>query len=184
MVPDLSPGTHSVKLESDLGAVTQTVTIEPGVTNSLVVPLSAPQGAVTSGWVSVNAPFDMDLYEQGKLLGNTSVDRIMLPTGRHDLEIVSSSLGYRETRTVQITPGRVSNVSITLPKGTVSLNAIPWATVSIDGENVGDTPIGNLSMPIGPHEVVFRNPQLGEQRRVITVTQNTPVRFSIDLTKK
>ena len=75
-------------------------------------------------------------------------------------------------------------MSVTLPKGTVSLNAIPWASVSIDGENVGDTPIGNLQLTVGPHEVVFRNSELGEQRRVITVSTRTPVRLSVDLTKK
>jgi len=132
----------------------------------------------------VNAPFDMELYEQGKLLGSTGIDRIMLPAGRHDIEVVSEALGYREPRTVNVLPNRVASISITLPKGTISLNAIPWATVTIDGENAGDTPIGNLSLTIGPHEVVFTNPQLGEQRRVITVTQRSPVRFSIDLTKK
>jgi hypothetical protein len=32
--------------------------------------------------------------------------------------------------------------------------------------------------------VVFRHPQLGEQRRVISVTQQAPVRLSVDLTRK
>ena len=71
-----------------------------------------------------------------------------------------------------------------MPKGTVSLNAVPWATVSIDGENIGDTPIGNFPLTLGPHEVVFRNTELGEQRRVITVTLHAPMRLSVDLTKK
>jgi hypothetical protein len=184
LVPDLSAGEHTIKVDSDLGSVSQTVIIEAGGINSLMVPLNAQQTAPASGWVSVAAPFDMELYEQGRLLGNSGIARIMVPTGKHDLDIVNNSLGYRETRTVQVSPGKVTNISITLPKGTVSLNAIPWATVSIDGESVGDTPLGNLSITIGPHEVVFRNPQLGEQRRVITVTQNQPVRFSIDMAKK
>jgi hypothetical protein len=137
-----------------------------------------------TGWLSVSAPFDMDLYEQGRLLGSTGIDRIMLPAGRHDIEIVNEALGYREPRTLIVQPNKVASLAVNLPKGTISLNAIPWATVSIDGEAAGDTPIGNLSLTIGPHEVVFTNPQLGEQRRVITVTQRSPVRFSIDLTKK
>jgi hypothetical protein len=155
--------------------------------NPSVVPEPAATDQIAKiepGWVSVAAPFDMELYEQGKLLGTTGIDRIMLPAGRHDIEVVSEALGYREPHTVNVQPNKVASISITLPKGTISLNAIPWATVSIDGENAGDTPIGNLALTIGPHEVVFTNPQLGEQRRVITVTQRSPVRFSIDLTKK
>ena len=45
----------------------------------------------------------------------------------------------------------------------MALNAQPWADVWVDGERVGETPIGNVAVPIGPHEVVFRHPQLGEQ---------------------
>jgi serine/threonine protein kinase len=184
ILSDLPLGEHSVTLENDLGSVSHKVTIAPGVPAALMVPLAAPQGTVVSGWLAVQVPVEMQLYEQGRLLGTTGIDRLMLPTGKHDIDIVNEVLGFRVTRSVQIVSGRVSNLSVTLPKGLVSLNAIPWANVSIDGENVGETPIGNLSIGIGPHEVAFRNPQLGEQRRVINVTLSAPVRLSVDLTKK
>jgi hypothetical protein len=32
--------------------------------------------------------------------------------------------------------------------------------------------------------VVFRNTELGEQRRIITVTLRAPTRLSVDLTRK
>jgi hypothetical protein len=183
-VAELAPGEHTVKIESDVATVTQPVVIEAGITASLVVPLSASQVGPASGWVSVSAPFAMDLFEQGRMLGNSGIDRIMLPAGKHDIEIVNEPLGFRELRTLQVSPGRLSVISVTLPKGTLSLNAVPWASVVIDGESVGETPMGNLSLPIGPHEVVFRNPQFGEQRRVIVVNAASPVRFSIDMAKK
>jgi hypothetical protein len=108
----------------------------------------------------------------------------MLPAGKHDIEMVNEELGYRARRTVNVSPGKTLTVSVDLPKGLVSLNATPWASVWIGGRNVGDTPIGNLSVPIGKHEVLFRNPQLGEQRRAVTVTLHAPARLSVDLTKK
>ena len=183
-IVEIAPGEHLITLEGDQGSVTQKVTIEAGVQASLVVPMGAQAGAGATGWVSVTAPVVVDLMENGRLLGTSDIDRIMLPAGKHEIEFVSQYVGYRETRTVQVTPGRVAALSLTLPKGTVSLNAVPWATVSIDGENVGDTPIGNLQLPLGQHEVVFRNAELGEQRRIITVTLRSPVRLSVDLTKK
>jgi len=61
---------------------------------------------------------------------------------------------------------------------------LPWADVWIDGERVGETPIGNLSLPIGPHEIVFRHPDLGEQKYAATVSLKGPVRVSVDLRKK
>jgi hypothetical protein len=74
-------------------------------------------------------------------------------------------------------------VAVALPNGVLSLNAEPWAEVWIDGQKVGETPLGNVSVPIGPHEIVFRHPQLGEQRHAVTVTQAAPVRVSVDMRK-
>jgi hypothetical protein len=54
----------------------------------------------------------------------------------------------------------------------------------VDGERIGETPIGNLSRPIGRHEVIFRHPQLGEHREVVVVTANGPTRLGVDLRKK
>jgi hypothetical protein len=181
---DLAPGPHTVKVEGNNATVTQTVTIEAGVTSSLVVPLAAAPTAPATGWISVKAPFAMELFEQGRMLGNSSTERLVLPPGKHEIEIANDAIGFRETRTVQVAPGKLAVIGITLPNGTLSVNASPWAAVDVDGENVGDTPIGNLSLSIGPHEIVFRNPQLGEQRRVVMVTERTPVRLSIDMTKR
>jgi hypothetical protein len=183
-IVEIAPGEHAIVLMNDLASVTQKVMIEAGMQASLVVPMAAPPGAVASGWLSVTAPLVVDLQENGRLLGNSGIDRMMLPAGKHEIELVNEHIGYRETRTVQVSPGRTTAISVTLPKGTVSLNAIPWASVSIDGESIGDTPIGNFPLTVGPHEVVFRNAELGEQRRVINVTMRSPVRLSVDLTKK
>jgi len=65
----------------------------------------------------------------------------------------------------------------------VNLNAVPWAEVWIDNKRIGETPIGNVPLPIGPHEVVFRHPQFGEKRQAIEVTASAPVRVSIDMRK-
>jgi hypothetical protein len=187
MVEDLAPGEHAVELESEFGSVKQTVTIEAGTTASLVAPLVAPltasENAPLSGWFSIAAPVTMQLYENGRLIGSSEIDRIMMPTGRHEIEIVSDVLGYRNTHTVQVAAGRVTPVSIDMPSATISINAVPWASVSVDGQQVGDTPIGNLSLPIGPHEVIFRHPELGEQRRAVTVTLTVPARLSVDMRK-
>ena len=66
----------------------------------------------------------------------------------------------------------------------MALNAQQWADVWIDGERVGETPIGNVSVPIGPHEIVFRHPQLGEQVVRATVTAGEAARVSVDMRKR
>jgi hypothetical protein len=184
-VPDLTPGEHAVLLESDHGSVKQIVTIEAGITASLMVPLGATaDGAPVSGWIAITAPADVQVFENKRLLGTSQSDRLMVSSGRHDIEIVNETLGYRNARTVQVSAGKVTPIKIDFPKGTIALNAVPWAEVWVDGEKVGDTPIGNLSLAIGPHEIVFRHPDLGEQRHAATVTLTSPARLSVDMRKK
>lgn len=180
----LEPGVYSVVLANDLGSIAHEVRVEAGATASLVVPMTAPQGAPVSGWISVAAPADVQVYEDTRLLGSSRSDRIMVSVGRHELDIVNEALGYRATRTVNVSPGQVAAVRLEWPKGSMSLNAQPWADVWIDGERVGETPIGNVAVPIGTHEVVFRHPELGEQAIRTTVTLTAPARLSVDLRKR
>jgi len=184
-IADLTPGEHAVSLESERGSVKQIVAIEAGITASLMVPLGgAADGAPVSGWIAVTAPADVQVFENKRLIGTSQSDRLMVTAGRHDVEIVNDTLGYRTARTIQVTPGKVTPIKIDFPKGTIALNAVPWAEVWVDGDKVGDTPIGNLSLTIGSHEIVFRHPDLGEQRHAATVTANSPARLSVDLRKK
>src|SRR5262249_28913967 len=149
---------------------------------SLVVPIAAAAAAgPVSGWVSVKAPFTTEIREQGRLIGTSEADRLMLAAGRHELDFVNDTLGYRSTRVVVVAPGRVAQMNLDLPMGVVNLNASPWAEVWIDGRRVGETPIGNLSVSIGPHEIVFKHPQFGEKHHAVSVTLGTPVRLSVDM---
>jgi hypothetical protein len=180
----LAPGAHRVALASDGAAVTQEVTIEAGTTASLVVPMTAPAGLPVSGWISVSVPAEVMVYEDGRLLGTSATDRIMVAAGRHDIDIVNETLGYRAHRSVTVAPGKAAVIRLDWPKGSLAINAEPWAAVWVDGESVGETPIGNISVPIGMHDVTFRHPQLGQQVVRATVTASAPARVSVDMNKK
>jgi hypothetical protein len=183
-IGNLDPGEHTIVLTGDTGTATQSVTIEAGVTASLNVPLVAREAAPQSGWISVTSPVDVQLFEGGRLLGSSQTDRIMVQSGSHQLDLVNDALGYRASRSVQVAPGKVANVAVKLPMGSVAINAIPWAEVFIDGNRVGETPIGNQPAAIGNHEIVFRNPELGEKTQTVTVTLTAPARLSVDMRKK
>src|SRR5205085_7414951 len=121
------------------------------------------------------------IRENGQLLGTTEADRIMMAAGSHDVELVNETLGYRVTRSIQVPPGKVAPITVEMPLGVLNINASPWAEVWVDGRRVGETPIGNLPMSIGSHEVVFRHPQLGEKRQAVSVTLKAPVRLSVEM---
>jgi len=182
LVSDLAIGRHRVELQADGATVQQQVTIEPGGTSSLVVPMSARSGPV-SGWLAVSSPVELQVFEGNQLVGTSRSDRILMTAGRHEVDLVNDTLDYRARQTVEVVPGRLVPLKVQLPNGAVSVNALPWAEVWVDGERVGETPIGNLALPIGPHEIVFRHPQLGERRHAVTVTTKAPARVSVDLRK-
>ncbi len=184
VVSDLEPGEHSVVLDSDAGSVKQTVTIESGAAASLFVPLLATPTAAATGWLSVGAPIELQIRQSDRVLGTSLSDRILLPVGRHDLELVNDVLGFRTARSVQVTSGKLSALKVDIPAGTIALNALPWADVWLDGERIGETPIGNLAVPIGVHDLVLRHPELGEQHHQLTVTLKGVARLSVDLRKK
>jgi hypothetical protein len=144
----------------------------------------ATPAAGVGGWVSIKTPAPMQVFEDGRLISTTEAERIMLPVGTHRLEIVSDALGYRSRQDVAIRAGQTSTLRLELPTGTLALNALPWAEVWIDGERVGETPMGNLSRTIGTHEVLFRHPDLGERRTTVTVTLKDAARVGVDLRSK
>lgn len=139
----------------------------------------APAGAL-SGWVRVDVPVPMRITEDGRLLGTTDVDRLMLPTGDHMLDMRNDELGFATRQMVTIKAGETAILPVRLPSASISINAKPWAEAWVDGERVGDTPIGTLMRTVGRHEVVLRHPELGERRVPVLVTMMQPARVSVD----
>ncbi|HEY3883611.1 MAG TPA: PEGA domain-containing protein [Vicinamibacterales bacterium] len=184
VVPNLAPGDHLVSVTSDTGTVTRRVAVSPGATASAAFSFAASRtSGPAAGWMSFSAPFDMQVFEGKDLIGSSGA-KVMVAAGRHELRLVNDALQYSETRGVEVTAGKVSAIQIDPPHTTLNVNARPWADVSIDGTEIGQTPLANVSIAIGPHVVVFRHPQLGEQRRTITATAKGPNRVSADLTGK
>lgn len=179
---DLAPGEHDVVVRSQGGVHRRAVTIERGVTASLVFSTNAE--GVSSGWLSATTEVPLQIFEGGKLIGSTESDRIMLPVGDHSFEFANDSLGFRATRAVKIVAGQTATVAMPLPRAPMSFNAVPWAQVWIDGQPLGETPIGNVMQTIGSHQVIFRHPELGERRVTAVVTLNQTARVAIDMRKQ
>jgi hypothetical protein len=187
---DVSAGDHELVLDLNGVRIRQGVSVSAGTTTTVAVPMKPGANEVagaapvepTVGGLVVKVPFEMQVFEGQTLLGVTSA-RLVLPPGPHDLRLVSETLDFEKPLHAEIFAGKTTHLPLVLPKGTLSLNATPWAEVWIDGEKVGETPIGNLSVAVGPHEIVFKNPDLGEQHHAATVKATEPVRLSVDLTK-
>jgi serine/threonine-protein kinase len=181
-VADLTAEEHKITVTSATGSAERTVTVTPGGTASVMFSLSKVSGPV-GGWLSISSPFEVDVVENDDVIGTSASSQIMLAAGRHSITLTNTSLGYRETRKIDVTAGKKSAVRVDPPKASISVNARPWAEVTVDGTGVGQTPIANLLVSVGPHEMVFKHPQLGERKQTVVVTAAGPNRTAVDLTK-
>jgi hypothetical protein len=168
-------GKHALTFVTASASVKRIIRVEPGKTAALDV-------AVFSGWIAVFSPIPLDIEENGRAIGSSEQGRLMLSPGRHQLKLTNAELGYSSVRTVDIEPGEEHPVSVQ-PTGELSANAVPWAEVWMNGKKIGETPIAGIVVPLGTHEVIFKNPQFPERRVSVTVTASAPVTTSVDFSK-
>jgi hypothetical protein len=180
-VGGLAAGPVDVRLIHSGRTLIQRVEIQTGKAAVLVVPMSGDPAA-DPGWLAVRSPIPLKIVEGGRVVGTTDSERIMLPGGRHSLEFVNEQLEVKIARTVAVQGGREVAVDVTPPQGLVNINARPWAEVFAQGTRLGETPLGNVSLPVGTHELVFSHPQLGERRQSVTVRASTAARVSVSFT--
>lgn len=142
------------------------------------VPATPPQRA---GGIRVSSPIELEVFEGDRRLGSTATGIVPAAAGRHEVDLVNSVLGFRSRQVVDVRAGQVVALTVSPPNGRININAVPWAEVLIDGKPVGETPIGNLSIPLGEHEIVLRHPELGEVRRTAVVRSDAVARVSATL---
>ncbi len=66
-------------------------------------------------------------------------------------------------------------------RATLTLSALPWAEVSLDGQPLGTTPLRNQRLRAGVHAVVFSCPPLGKTERLsVMVPRDARGRIVID----
>jgi PEGA domain-containing protein len=142
------------------------------------VPAAAPQ---RFGGIRLVSPIELEVFDGDARLGSSATGIVSARAGRRELDLVNTGLGYRVRRVVDVRGGQVVPLEVSLPNGRLSINATPWAEVWIDGKSVGETPLGNLSVPLGEHEIVFRHPQFGELRRTAIVRLDVVTRVTANL---
>jgi hypothetical protein len=131
-----------------------------------------------TGGLQIRTPINLTVLEGDRVLGSTADGPIVAAAGTRQLDFVNPTLGFRTRQSVTIRAGVIAPLTITPPMGRISINAQPWAQVLIDDEPVGETPLANVQVPIGEHQITFRHPQLGERRERVTVRADAPARVS------
>jgi hypothetical protein len=131
-----------------------------------------------SGGVRLASPIELTVFEGDRLLGTTADGPLVTTAGTHELDLVNTALGYRSRQTVIIRAGLITPLTLPIPMGRININAEPWAQVLVDDSPLGETPLANVPVPLGPHQITFRHPQLGERRETVVVRADTIARVS------
>jgi hypothetical protein len=121
------------------------------------------------GIIRISAPIQLKVFEDSRLLGSVPGGDIKLAAGRHEIAFVNAALGYRLVQTVDVEPGQTLTFHIARPHGMITIDASPWADISIDGRPAGRTPLGPLPLALGEHEITFRHPAGSSDRQRVTV---------------
>jgi hypothetical protein len=201
---DVKPGLHRIRLESESGVVKNFEMIAAaGKETAQLVDFgkqveradraaaaaaaaaanAAAPAAPTPGFMTVDAPEELTLVEEGQVLGTSQAGKVSLAPGSHLIEFRNDSLGFQTTRTVQVLPGKTVRVQIPLPEGSLSINATPWAEVTLDGRTLGETPIANVTARAGSHELVFKHPQHGELKQTVVVKPGEMGRVTVNMVR-
>ncbi len=149
-----------------------------GNADALTAAIAQAASNQRSGGVRLSAPIELKVLQGDRVLGSSADGPIVTTAGTHQLDLINTPLGFRASRAVTFRAGEITTVTIAVPPGRISVNAEPWAEVWIDNRPVGETPLANVEIPIGEHEVVFRHPNLGERRQNVIVRADVVTRAS------
>lgn len=132
--------------------------------------------SISSVWaaafLSVESDTPTQVWVDGKVLGTTPLQQKTIAPGRHVIRYVNKEAGtqmefsleaisgkhftcrYRlSTQENACTQGTLATVS---PKGKLTLNSKPTATVLVDGKRMGETPVEGFVLSVGTHQIEFR----------------------------
>jgi hypothetical protein len=149
-----------------------------------VTPAGTSVDRTAPSWVAISAPMPVEIFEHGQRIGTSWNGGMKLTPGPHDLRIVNRGMGIDLPRSVEAVGGAMASLSIVFPPGILQITAVPWATVEVDGVEIGKTPLAKVELSPGRHDVVFRHPKFGERKTNITIKSGKPQRLSVDLRRR
>jgi hypothetical protein len=133
------------------------------------------------GSVTVESTPGGDVYIDHVRAGQAPLKKSVL-VGTH--EIAVRYLGAEKHKSVEVADGEERREPFVFGVGELRLFLLPWANVSVDGREYGESPIKPMSLPAGKHRVVLSNPTLHKTiTRIVEVKENSSVDLRLDLAR-
>lgn len=174
-IEGLASGSHKVVIRGDDGSVQKTVSIVAGELLQL-------SESIYSGWLHVAAPFEIQISEGRRSLRLDDSNQVLLAPGPHDVRFENRTFGLREVRHLEIRPGETTAVSLELPMSHLTVTSSEPATVAIDGQPVGETPLSEYAVPVGTRDVTVTSASGVVHHQTITLKVQ-PTQIEVDFSK-
>ncbi len=146
-------------------------------------PVAATPEAPTTAMVKIVSSVEGEILVDGKPMGTTPLDNLELPSGEHVVEVRAKG-AQPWTQKVSLKAGENLLVSAKPEqlKASLKLTTIPRkAKVSIDGKDVGHTPIEISDLAPGSHEITIRRKGFRVVKKELHLSSDKPNDFKIKL---
>lgn len=125
-----------------------------------------------------------DIYIDERKVDTTPLENpISLPPGNHTVRLIHPRYPAY-VRNVSLQPGQDMAVSVNLDTlwGYLDCRVHPWGEIYIDGQAMGQTPLGNpLALHPGQHTLTVVNPQYSRFDAAIFITRRDTLRWQLNL---
>jgi hypothetical protein len=135
----------------------------------------APDGRA---YLTVTSPLSLRVTVDSRYVGETPVRRLSVAPGVRRLKLKSEAEGFTLRRKVRVARGRTEAIEINPRKGNLSLNATPWAWVSIGKAAPSETPV-RLEVYEGEYAVLFECPDGSRKRQSARVLSGQTTSVSV-----
>ncbi|MCM3881662.1 MAG: PEGA domain-containing protein, partial [Vicinamibacterales bacterium] len=160
---NVTPGTHTIVLQSSAGTITRKVTVRAGKT-------AIASEAIFAGWLALFSPIPLNVTLNGAATSPTEDGRFMLAPGTYQIQMTNARFNFRRSESVTVRPGEVTAHTVSLPTGAVRVSVPDGTEVTVDGQPIGKAPFAELlPLVVGTHEIKGSHPELGERRAAIDV---------------
>jgi serine/threonine-protein kinase len=129
--------------------------------------------------LTLNASPTANVTVDGKPRGRTPLELSLTP-GEHALVFEDPTSGVRHTKKVTLAAGEAKTEA--WQRGQLSIRAIPWGEVFIDGDSHGVTPLPPIELTAGKHQLKVKNTETKkENAREVEVFPGAEVVVKVDL---
>lgn len=140
---------------------------EPAPRDGRLLVLAEPWGEVTL---------------DGTLMGETPLTEMTLIAGEHEVVLSNPNVVGVIRDRVTVRGDETTSVRYSFrDTGKLRIVVAPWAEVYVDGSHVGQTPLDELDVPVGRHEVTLRHPSLGEKSDSVVVRSGESTVLKVEM---